>query len=334
MSKYFSIKLNLKGKPLYGRLLFFWLARLFRRNSIFILLIFTYCNNRPSLETNKNNSSDFKLTSSSEIIIEKSWAQQPNGYVYPIDIKVPENVEPIEGFPICVLLHANGSNGRRIINQFSSVLDDHILIAPTGYLNSWNICDERSNAPDLEMVDELVNILSNYSNINLNKIRILGSSNGAGLANNIFIQNENPNIDIICAVVSHLNIPQYHDNNFYKNTTVTNPISAFCGYEEITTPISSRKYLSISNINDPTIPYLGGNSKVGLDFLNAEDAIFYIAKNQGFNGDKLPPEGSALGNPTIFEYSYLSGDVVHIKGNAEHSINPSQLDYLRTFFSK
>ena len=299
---------------------------------IFATAIFFSCLKKSNDKLNFTDEPDNKLTSLTEIIIEKTWAQQPNGYVYPIEIKVPESVEPIEGFPICVLLHANGSNGRRIINQFSSVLDRHILIAPTGYLNSWNICDERSNAPDLEMVDELVNTLSNYSNINLNKIRILGSSNGAGLANNIFIQNENPNIDIICAVVSHLNIPQYHDNNFYKYSTVTNPMSAFCGYEEITNPISSRKYLSISNINDPTIPYLGGNSKVGLDFLNAEDAIFYIAKNQGFTGEKLPPEGSALGNPIIFEYSYLSGDVVHIKGNAMHSINPSQLDYLRTFF--
>ena len=299
---------------------------------IFATAIFFSCLKKSNDKLNFTDEPDNKLTSLTEIIIEKTWAQQPNGYVYPIDIKVPESIEPIEGFPICVLLHSNGSNGRRIINQFSSVLNDHILIAPTGYLNSWNICDERSNAPDLEMVDELVNTLSNYSNINLNKIRILGSSNGAGLANNIFIQNENPNIDIICAVVSHLNIPQYHDNNFYKYSTVTNPMSAFCGYEEITNPISSRKYLSISNINDPTIPYLGGNSKVGLDFLNAEDAIFYIAKNQGFTGDKLPPEGLALGNPIIFEYSYLSGDVVHIKGNAMHSINPSQLDYLRTFF--
>ena len=301
---------------------------------IFATAIFFSCLKKSNDKLNFTDEPDNKLTSLTEIIIEKTWAQQPNGYVYPIDIKVPESIEPIEGFPICVLLHSNGSNGRRIINQFSSVLNDHILIAPTGYLNSWNICDERSNAPDLEMVDELVNTLSNYSNINLNKIRILGSSNGAGLANNIFIQNENPNIDIICAVVSHLNIPQYHDNNFYKYSTVTNPMSAFCGYEEITNPISSRKYLSISNINDPTIPYLGGNSKVGLDFLNAEDAIFYIAKNQGFTGDKLPPEGLALGSPVIFEYSYLSGDVVHIKGNAEHSINRSQLDYLRNFFSK
>ena len=301
---------------------------------IFATAIFFSCLKKSNDKLNFTDEPDNKLTSLTEIIIEKTWAQQPNGYVYPIDIKVPESIEPIEGFPICVLLHSTGSNGRRIINQFSSVLNDHILIAPTGYLNSWNICDERSNAPDLEMVDELVSTLANYSNINLNKIRILGSSNGAGLANNIFIQNENPNIDIICAVVSHLNIPQYHDNNFYKYSTVTNPMSAFCGYEEITNPISSRKYLSISNINDPTIPYLGGNSKVGLDFLNAEDAIFYIAKNQGFTGDKLPPEGSALGNPIIFEYSYLSGDVVHIKGNAEHSTNPSQLNYLRTFFQK
>ena len=275
---------------------------------------------------------DNKLTSLTKIIIQKTWEQQPEGYTYPINIKIPEGPEPVEGFPTCILLHGNGGNGQSMINQFSSVLDRHVLIAPTGYLNSWNICDERSDAPDIEMVDELVNTLANYSNINLNKIRILGSSNGAGLANNIYIQNENPNIDIICAVVSHLNVPQYHDNNFYKNTAFTNPMSAFCGYEEITNPISSRKYLSISNINDPTIPYSGGNSKVGLDFLNAEDAIFYIAENQGFTGDKLPPEGLALGSPVIFEYSYLSGDVVHIKGNAEHSINPSQLDYLRIFF--
>ncbi len=299
---------------------------------IFFSVLFFSCFIKSNDKLNFEYESDNKLTSLTKIIIQKTWEQQPEGYTYPINIKIPEGPEPVEGFPTCILLHGNGGNGQSMINQFSSVLDRHVLIAPTGYLNSWNICDERSDAPDIEMVDELVKTLANYSNINLNKIRILGSSNGAGLANNIYIQNENPNIDIICAVVSHLNVPQYHDNNFYKNTAVTNPMSAFCGYDEITNPISSRKYLSISNINDPIIPYSGGNSKVGLDFLNAEDAIFYIAKNQGFTGDKLPPEGLALGSPVIFEYSYLSSDVVHIKGNAEHSINPSQLDYLRNFF--
>ena len=299
---------------------------------IFISVLFFSCFINSNEKLNLEYESDNKLTSLTKIIIQKTWEQQPNGYIYPINIKVPGGPKPPEGFPICILLHGNGGNGLRMINQFSSVLDRHILIAPTGYLNSWNICDERSNAPDLEMVDELVNTLANYSNINLNKIRILGNSNGAGLANNIFIQNENPNIDIICAVVSHLNVPQYHCNNFYKNTAATNPMSAFCGYEEITYPISSRKYLSISNTNDPTIPYSGGNSKVGLDFLNAEDAIFYIAKNQGFKGDKLFSNIVASGNPKIFEYSYLSGYVVHVKGNAKHSLNVSQLEYIKTFF--
>ncbi len=299
---------------------------------IFISVLFFSCFINSNEKLNFEYESDNKLTSLTKIIIQKTWEQQPDGYIYPINIKVPGGPKPTEGFPICILLHGNGGNGLKMINQFSSVLDRHILIAPTGYLNSWNICDERSNAPDLEMVDELINTLSNYSNINLNKIRILGNSNGAGLANNIFIQNENPNIDIICAVVSHLNVPQYHDNNFYKNTAATNPMSAFCGYEEIAYPISSRKYLSISNTNDPTIPYSGGNSKVGLDFLNAEDAIFYIAKNQGFKGDKLLSNVIAFGNPKIFEYSYLSGYVVHVKGNAKHSLNVSQLEYIKTFF--
>ena len=44
-------------------------------------------------------------------------------------------------------------------------------------------------------------------------------------------------------------------------------------------------------------------------------------KNQGFTGDKLPPEGLALRSPIIFEYSCLSGDVVHIKGNVNAPIN-------------
>ena len=69
-----------------------------------------------------------------------------------------------------------------------------------------------------------------------------------------------------------------------------------------------------------------------MDFLNAEDAIFYIAKNQGFKGDKLLSNVIAFGNPKIFEYSYLSGYVVHVKGNAKHSLNVSQLEYIKTFF--
>jgi len=81
------------------------------------------------------------LTSSSTIQITKSWSQQPNGYTYPISISVPAGPVPQGGFPVCILLHGNGSTnlgslaGPPMLSQaqFGSTLSSHILVAPTGY---------------------------------------------------------------------------------------------------------------------------------------------------------------------------------------------------------
>jgi poly(3-hydroxybutyrate) depolymerase len=197
------------------------------------------------------------LTSSTSISITKSWSQQPNGYTYPMNIFVPTGTAPQGGFPVCVLLHGNGGNGAGMINQFRNTLECHILVAPTGYLNSWNICAETSDAPDVEMINDLVSNVQRYTNVNPNKIRIVGSSNGAGLANRVFIENNNPSIDIICAIVSHLNEAQYHSGGFYKPSNTTDPSASFCGYNTLANPLTTRKYLSISNDNDNLIPYLG-----------------------------------------------------------------------------
>jgi poly(3-hydroxybutyrate) depolymerase len=271
------------------------------------------------------------LESTTNINIIKSWSQEPSGYSYPMNITVPAGTVPPNGFPVCILLHGNGGNGAGMMNEFTDILECHALVAPTGYLNSWNICTEDSDAPDIEMINDLVNILQAYSNINPNKIRILGSSNGAGLANNIFIENNNTGIDIVCAIVSHLNEPQYHLGNFYKPSASTDPLSSFCGYDNLVNPLATRKYLSISNDNDPIIPYSGGTSVVGIDFLPAETAAYKIALNQGYTGSQLT-SGITMGNPQITEYSYLSGDVVHIKGDAAHDTNNTQLDYIKGYF--
>jgi poly(3-hydroxybutyrate) depolymerase len=271
------------------------------------------------------------LESTTTINIIKSWTQEPSGYSYPMNINVPTGTVPPNGFPVCILLHGNGGNGAGMMNEFMDILECHALVAPTGYLNSWNICAEDSDAPDIEMINDLVNILQAYSNINPNKIRIIGSSNGAGLANNIFIENNNTGIDIVCAIVSHLNEPQYHLGNFYKPSVSTDPLSSFCGYDNLVNPLATRKYLSISNDNDPIIPYSGGTSVVGIDFLPAETAAYKIALNQGYTGSQLT-SGITMGNPQITEYSYLSGDVVHIKGDAAHDANNTQLDYIKDYF--
>lgn len=272
------------------------------------------------------------LTSTTNINITKSWSQEPGGYNYPMNIRVPIGTAPPNGFPVCILLHGNGGNGGGMVNQFANVLECHALVAPTGYLNSWNICAENSDAPDIEMINDLVNLLQSYPNIDSNKIRIIGSSNGAGLANNIFIENSNTGIDIICAIVSHLNEPQYHLGNFYKPSALTDPLSSFCGYDNLVNPLTTRKYLSIGNDNDLVIPYAGGTSIVGVNFLPAETAAFYIAQNNGFTGSQLT-SGTTMGSPQVTEYSYLSGAVVHIKGDAGHSANATQIEYIKSYFS-
>jgi poly(3-hydroxybutyrate) depolymerase len=277
------------------------------------------------------------LTSNTAITITKTWSQEPNGYTYPMNIFVPPGPVPQGGFPVCILLHGNGSMnpnpaGPGMINQFGSTLQCHILVAPTGYQNTWNICAENSDAPDVEMIKDLVNTLQGYTNVDTTRIRILGTSNGSGLANRIFIENDNAGIDIICAVVSHLNEPQYHQGNFHQPGTATDPNSSNCGYNNVASPLFSRKYLSISNTNDNLIPYNGGTSLVGVSFLPAETAAFTIAEFKGYTGSILTA-GTTMGSPVITEYSYLAGDVVHIKGDAQHGLNDTQKDYIKDYFS-
>ena len=273
------------------------------------------------------------LYDTSSINITKTWDQQPGGYSYPISIYIPNTNPPENGFPVCILLHGNGGNGNGINTQFQNILNCHILIAPTGYLNSWNLCAEDSDAPDIEMINELINHLQTFSNINSNEIRILGFSNGAGLANRAFIENNNEGVDIVCSIVSQLNEPQFHDSSFYLPNEITDPNDPYCGYNQETNPLAGRKYLNISNDNDQVIPYYGGSSVVGMNFLAADQAIFHVAQSQGYVGDQITGNGTPFGTPLAFEYSYLDGRVVNIRSNAGHGLNLAEEEYISSFFS-
>lgn len=273
------------------------------------------------------------LTNNSTITITKTWSQQPNGYTYPIDIYVPVGAVPSDGFPVCISLHGNGGQGN--VNAWRNTLPNHIIVAPSGYERSWNIADENSDAPDVEMINDLVDILQTYTNVNPNKIRILGTSNGAALANRVFIENKDIGIDIVCAFVSHLSTANYHDNGFYfpsgatgDNGTGTPP---FEGYDTPTTPITGRRYLNISNTNDGLIPYYGGNSPVGVTFLDARIAAFIIAQSQGYTDSQVMD--STLVGGAVFEFKYLNGQVIHLSGDALHGNNQTQRNYVTTYFN-
>ena len=271
------------------------------------------------------------LTNSTNLDIEKTWFQEPDGYTFPVAVYVPDGDAPDEGFPVCVLLHGFGGQGFGMVNDFSNLLDCHILLGPTGYENSWNIVNEPSDAPDVEMISELIENVQQYENVNPDRVRLLGISNGSALCNRLFIENKNEGIDVICAIVSQLSEGQFHNDGFYYPDGETSDDLPYNGYTQESTPLSSRKYLGIFNVNDMTIPYDGGLF-MGINFLPAQEAIFRVAQSQGYTGTQLSGSGEDIGG-NVFEYSYLSGQVVHLRGFANHGFNEVHREYIDAFFN-
>lgn len=273
------------------------------------------------------------LKNTTEISISKTWFQEPNGWEYPIYINVPNQDDIEGGLPVCILLHGNGGNGNDMLLEWKSFLPNHVLIAPSGYKKSWNIANEQSEAPDVEMLGDLIDEIQSYKNINPDKIRVIGHSNGAALSNRLFIENKNSGVDIICAIASQLSDIQFHNNNFYYPSGETGGNNNdFAGYNTVTTPITGRKYLGITNSNDPIIPYYGGWA-MGIYYINSLEASHIIANSQGYNSSILTEEnGVELGSTSVYEYSYLSGQVTHLRGFAEHYINETQRQYILDYF--
>ena len=69
-------------------------------------------------------------------------------------------------------------------------------------------------------------------------------------------------------------------------------------------------------------------------FLDAQLSTYIIAKSQGYQGSQLTGGGNPIGSgPTVaFEYSYLSDQVVHLKGNANHGLNNTLSTYIHDYF--
>ena len=153
------------------------------------------------------------LTNSSNLSFKKSNSAHPDGYVYQISVRLP-NIEADKN-PLVILLHGNGGNGSAMIANLGNLFEDHIIIAPTGFEHSWNIAEEKSNLPDVEFLRDLIRDLKLFSNVDENRIRLFGTSNGSALANRAFIEIDDPSIDIIIAVVSQLHEGQYRNDPIF-----------------------------------------------------------------------------------------------------------------------
>ena len=133
-----------------------------------ILLTFNiYCSDK-----NISESTDQWTLKSGFFEIVQIWSQEPTGYSRKVFVKVPDN--NLDKYPVVIVLHGNGGSANTFVNKFNYI-DNHIIIAPQGYLKSWNIRKEKSKAPDIDFIAEIFSYLKKMKNIESENISIIGS---------------------------------------------------------------------------------------------------------------------------------------------------------------
>ena len=256
-----------------------------------------------------SNGQDLK---SGEYAIKQSWSQEQD-FQRLFHVRVPE-ASNAKKLPVFIFLHGNGGNGMGAMNGFTrrnrKLASQYAMVFPQGYLKSWNIVSERSQADDRGFIEAIIRKLAAFDNVQLDNFTVMGSSNGAALVNQMAIETRLPNIRNYITSVSPLNVWQ-HDGNHFKAKGTDN------GYRDVVTPMTGKRLMNISGTEDRLVPYKGGPSpaipaKVGkLAFVDAEKSTFLWAQAMGYRGTQLSEPTRVTGNLSVF--SYLDGDVVHYR---------------------
>ena len=244
--------------------------------------------------------------------INQDWSQEQD-YERSYFVHVPESVEPL---PLFIFLHGNGGNAERSMRGFTrrykELCKRYNMVFAQGYSKSWNIVSERSQAPDREFIEAIVEDLKEYSNVKDSAAVLMGSSNGAALVNQFAIETKLDHFSHYITVVSQLNAWQ-HDGTAFKAKGVDN------NYTGSVVPLKGKCLMNVSGANDQLVPYLGGPSKGiraksgKLAFVDAEKSTYLWAQHYGYAGEQLSQPSESSEEMDVF--SYLDGAVVHYKMN-------------------
>jgi poly(3-hydroxybutyrate) depolymerase len=253
---------------------------------------------------------------SGQYLVSQTWSQEKD-FPRPYHVNVPPHADQ-EKLPVFIFLHGNGGRAEGAMNgvmrRFKTIATRYVMVFPDGYAKSWNIVSERSKADDRAFIEAIVKKLASFDNVQSNSFTIMGTSNGAALVNQLAIECRLPNIRNYVSAVSPLNVYQHDGKNFRSKGADNN-------YREIAQPMSGKRLLNVSGTEDRLVPYHGGPSpaiptKDGtLAFVDAEESTFLWAKQMGYQGSRL--SNPTLTNGKLEIFSYLDGDVVHVKVNGE-----------------
>ena len=236
---------------------------------LLIILSFGSCDE--NAHNDNLDSSSYSL-STKTILIEQSLDNN-NLIIRPVIIQTPNVIDTSKSYPIVFALHGRGGNNNSWVNHLMNYTNsgEFVGIYPQGYLESWNLGPEPSNANDVEFINLIVDELQNYDNLNFDKMYAIGTSNGSGMVNKLAI--ETNHFKAIAPIASQLieSLPLLNS---------TNPVSV----------------LQVNGAADTTIPIDGG-PRLGHVFLDAyESAELWATK---FNCSQNP-NIIMLGQDTLY----------------------------------
>ena len=104
---------------------------------------------------------------SGSYMITQDWSQEQD-FERSYFVHVPESEHPL---PLFIFLHGNGGNAERsmagFIKRYKGLSKRYNMVFAQGYLKSWNIVSERSQAPDREFIEAIVTELVKLSLIHI-----------------------------------------------------------------------------------------------------------------------------------------------------------------------
>jgi poly(3-hydroxybutyrate) depolymerase len=251
--------------------------------------------------------------------IRQAWPQEPQGVQRPYTIKLPD--QTVDRWPIVILLHGNGGEGARMIGNWPGLLPGWLVVAPQGYERSWNISTERSKAPDVTFIKQvLADVGRRYPQADGSRVSLIGSSNGAGMVFRLLIElDETVTVRHAVTLVSSMTTGQYHNGQFWKRANEATAV-----YDMPVVPVGKRRILTIHGTADTVVPYGGGRGPGGTH-LSAQATAYAWAVQQGYQGRAVPDDAGRSCGEGLIRYDYPAAKVSHIKVVAgRHGLGPAK----------
>ena len=237
--------------------------------------------------------------------IKQTWHQEPGGYDRTAFVSVPKR--GTSKLPVVIFFHGNGGVAARALNQWR-YLNEYVLVVPQGYRNSWNISGERSQAPDVRFVGELITRVAQVQpRADLKNVTVIGSSNGSGLIHRLMIELDKKPFQRAILLSASLVIEQYHDGSFWKPSKSTDDYDI----RHQPTPVAEMIYFHGSN--DKVVPYEGGLRQGKHEHLSAQRTAFVWARAFGFRGTQIPDADGEEIEKGIALFQYSDVHVAHYK---------------------